>query len=266
MRRCPTALPLPPSTTSGTIRGNINGSVQAFGTLIAMLQRLQQKLGIAINIVCHSEGNYMMMLGMNAHPSAPSLILRPGTARRRQYQQRRSAAVIQHTALHRSGHADRDTLATGHDLLFIRRRRAALVKGFSRALPRSVLSKPARPPGAEQLCEPVSRSLRCRLLRDNQRGVIKQIPQVPAGTSAHSSYFNIPQVLQDWAQTLQGTAPAGVINRVPVAGKSNAFTMRFVPPPALGNIREARRSADSGRLRRFDGNARHPERNLGLGF
>ncbi len=27
----------PPSTTSGTIRGNINGSVQAFGILIAML-------------------------------------------------------------------------------------------------------------------------------------------------------------------------------------------------------------------------------------
>src|SRR5271163_987661 len=65
----------PPSTTSGSIRGNINGSVQSFGTLIAMLQQLQQKLGIAINIVCHSEGNHMMMVRMNAHPSPPCPIL-----------------------------------------------------------------------------------------------------------------------------------------------------------------------------------------------
>ena len=73
--------------------------------------------------------------------------------------------------------------------------------------------------------------------------VVAQIPQVPPGTSAHSAYFYIPQVLQDWAQTLQGTSPAGVVNRVPVAGTSNMFTMRFVPPPPLVNIREALRSA-----------------------
>jgi hypothetical protein len=59
---------------------------------------------------------------------------------------------------------------------------------------------------------------------------------VPPGTSAHSSYFHIPQVLQDWAQTLAGTAPAGVINRAPVAGQSNAFTMQLVPPPAMVNL------------------------------
>ena len=69
--------------------------------------------------------------------------------------------------------------------------------------------------------------------------VIKQIPQVPPGTSAHSAYFHIPQVLQDWAQTLQGTAPANVVNRTPVAGATNAFVMRFVPPPNPINLREA---------------------------
>jgi hypothetical protein len=73
--------------------------------------------------------------------------------------------------------------------------------------------------------------------------VVSQIPQVPPGTSAHSAYFYIPQVLQDWAETLPGTAPANVINRAPVAGTSNAFTMRFVPPPALVNILAALRSA-----------------------
>ena len=69
--------------------------------------------------------------------------------------------------------------------------------------------------------------------------VIGQIPQVPPVTTAHSSYFHIPQVLQDWAQTLQGTAPASVVNRVPVAGTSNAFVMRFVAPPTPINLREA---------------------------
>jgi hypothetical protein len=39
---------------------------------------------------------------------------------------------------------------------------------------------------------------------------IQLAPQVPPGTSAHSSYFYIPQVLEDWAQTLAGTAPAAV--------------------------------------------------------
>jgi hypothetical protein len=69
--------------------------------------------------------------------------------------------------------------------------------------------------------------------------VIGQIPQVPPVTTAHSSYFHVPQVLQDWAQTLQGTGPANVVNRTPVAGTSNAFVMQFVPPPTPINLREA---------------------------
>ncbi len=52
--------------------------------------------------------------------------------------------------------------------------------------------------------------------------VIKQIPQVPAGTSTHYAYFYIPQVLNDWAQTLQGTAPA----QVATARRSKASGMR----------------------------------------
>jgi hypothetical protein len=46
----------PPTTTSGTIRGNINGSVQAFGTILQMLDQLQQRLGVAVNMICRSEG------------------------------------------------------------------------------------------------------------------------------------------------------------------------------------------------------------------
>jgi hypothetical protein len=71
----------------------------------------------------------------------------------------------------------------------------------------------------------------------NDAAAIQLVPQVPPGTSAHSSYFYVPQVLQDWAQTLARTAPANVINRSTVPGTSNAFTMQFVPPPAMVSIR-----------------------------
>src|SRR5215467_7759265 len=73
--RAPLPYSFPPSTTSGTIRGNINGSVQAFGRILEMLDQLRLKLGVAVNVICHSEGNYMMMLGMHAQPVVQQAIL-----------------------------------------------------------------------------------------------------------------------------------------------------------------------------------------------
>ena len=55
----------PPTATSGSIRGNVNGSTAAFGNLLAMIASLQASLpGLQVNFICHSEGNYMLMLGM----------------------------------------------------------------------------------------------------------------------------------------------------------------------------------------------------------
>ena len=60
----------PPAKTSGTVRDNINGTVGAFGNLIKMLQQIQNCLPAAqINVICHSEGNYMLMLAMAAETS-----------------------------------------------------------------------------------------------------------------------------------------------------------------------------------------------------
>jgi hypothetical protein len=58
--------------------------------------------------------------------------------------------------------------------------------------------------------------------------VIKNVPQLPPGTSSHSAYFYIPQVLTDWVATLTGTAAADVANRVlnPAAEDQQAFIMR----------------------------------------
>src|SRR5262249_48864847 len=42
-----------------------NGSAAAFGNLLAMIADLQGSLpGLQVNVVCHSEGNYMLMIGM----------------------------------------------------------------------------------------------------------------------------------------------------------------------------------------------------------
>ncbi|BDI32774.1 hypothetical protein CCAX7_48250 [Capsulimonas corticalis] len=57
----------PPAGTQGTIRDNINGSSQAFGNVLSFMQGLRSTNGISnltLNIVCHSEGNYMDMVGM----------------------------------------------------------------------------------------------------------------------------------------------------------------------------------------------------------
>jgi hypothetical protein len=64
--------------------------------------------------------------------------------------------------------------------------------------------------------------------------VIRNVPQVPPGTSSHSAYFYIPQVLTDWAATLSGADEGKVANRVlnPAAEDQQAFIMRNVQPPA----------------------------------
>jgi hypothetical protein len=70
--------------------------------------------------------------------------------------------------------------------------------------------------------------------------VIRSIAQVPPGTSSHSAYFYIPQVLMDWAATLTGTAEDRVANRVlnPVAEDQQAFIMEYQLPPAVRLARE----------------------------
>jgi esterase/lipase superfamily enzyme len=229
----------PPSTTSGTIRGNINGSVRAFGTLIAMLRSLQQTLGVAINIICHSEGNYMMMLGMHAQPNAQLPILNqvllaaadinngallpPSSSPPYTGQGAPIAALSNQGTVYYSSHDDvlpwsKDFLKIFHNPSYHDRLGLEGPSSYANLLPRAC--------GVD--CSAVI-----------SKTVIGQIPQVPPVTTAHSSYFHIPQVLQDWAQTLQGTAPANVINRTPVAGATNAFVMQFVPPPNPINLREA---------------------------
>lgn len=72
---------------------------------------------------------------------------------------------------------------------------------------------------------PIAYGLDCSLVVN--RAVMNKAG-VPSSVSVHSSYFYIPQVLRDMAQTLNGVPPAKVTNRVN-ARKPNgrAFTMKL---------------------------------------
>lgn len=57
----------PPTNTSGTIRDNINGSTQSFAAMIRMLLELgTANQPLSLSLLTHSEGNFMLMMGMQA--------------------------------------------------------------------------------------------------------------------------------------------------------------------------------------------------------
>src|SRR6185369_14921620 len=69
----------PPAAVSGTIRDNIHGSTMSLLNLLSMLVPLCKKNGAKLNLLCHSEGNYMLTLAMyalsgNSDPSLSALV------------------------------------------------------------------------------------------------------------------------------------------------------------------------------------------------
>jgi hypothetical protein len=228
----------PPAAKSGSIRGNIGASVDAFSNLLLMLAGIQKTLpAIQVNFICHSEGNYMLMTGMFDQSPSPSL-----------NQVLLVAADINNAALGTSttpadagealpiaGSSDRVTVyfSSGDDVL--PDSQEDFVKSHNPNYPdRLGLVGPySFPDLAPNAC-----GVDCSSVIND--ATIKNISQVPAGTDSHSSYFYIPQVLEDWAQTLLGTPSAQVVNRQATTNP-NDFTMPFVTPPA--GLRLQRRNA-----------------------
>jgi esterase/lipase superfamily enzyme len=57
----------PPQNTSGTIRDNINGSTEAFVNLMQALLAIRiNNAPLNLNVITHSEGNFMLLMGMAA--------------------------------------------------------------------------------------------------------------------------------------------------------------------------------------------------------
>jgi hypothetical protein len=216
----------PPKATSGTIRDNINGSIQSFITMLSLLSGICRKYNAKLNFMCHSEGNYMLMLAMNHVTFTPTAFMN---------QVLLLGADINVGALQTRGQspwsgqlADLNPYAVATTVYW---------SSHDDALPMSEgwtnYHNPQYPnrlglhgPSSFQsgAMIPIAYGLDCSLVANR---TVMNKAGVPSSVSVHSSYFYIPQVLQDIAQTLNGVPPARVTNRVN-AGKPNgrAFTMK----------------------------------------
>ena len=227
----------PPKKTSGTIRDNINGTLAGFANLITMLQGIRNQYSeVKINFICHSEGNYMMMLGMSQQSQGQSALVS---------QTLLVAADINDGALQSSGSLS-DT-GQGMAISKLSDQVTVYYSSGDDVLPHSEfwLSAYHDPSYNKRLGleGPYSYETSTTPLAGNTYGVdcsavindtvIKKVPQVPPGTSSHSSYFYVPQVLLDWVETLIGTVPGQVANREANtnAQDGQGYIMQFVSPP-----------------------------------
>lgn len=223
----------PPLTGQSTIRSNIAGSAQAFVNLFTQLSSLAQANGFALNVICHSEGNFMTMVGMNQFTQAGTLqnvlmvaadindgALEPSTGISPPYTGEGvpiAAATSQIVTVYYSTNDDvlpysANDLKSNHNPNYWQR--------LGLTGPNSYTTLSSNCVGVD--CSQV-------VWDQNQPALGKYWP--PA-VKSHDAYFYIPQVLADWGQTLTGTPPQDVGNRVDVPPGDNHFTMTYVPPSA----------------------------------
>jgi esterase/lipase superfamily enzyme len=219
----------PPLTGQGTIRSNIAGSAQAFVNFFLQLSSLAQANGFALNVICHSEGNFMTMVGMNQFTQAGTPLQNVLMV----------AADINDAALqlpsgNLTGEGAPIAAATSQVVTVYYSTNDDVLPGSAIALKahhnpsypkRLGLTGPSSYTTLSASCAGVDCS---QVVWDqNQPALSTYWPQ---GVKSHDAYFYIPQVLADWGQTLAGTPPQDVGNRVDVPPGANHFTMTYVPP------------------------------------
>lgn len=207
----------------GGVRQNINGSLASFASLLETIQTLRAGLasGVSLNVslICHSEGNYMLMQGMSYLCSNPlsgwqniSNVLM-------------LAADINDAALQVP---DGQYVGTG---AAVSQLSDQVTIYYSNTDPELALSTVTyvmyhNPdyPGRLGLEGPYSFDEGA--LEANTYGVdcnwvvnpanilwLKMKELIPWYVLEHSSYIYIPQILTDMTQTMNGTAPGDVVNR-----------------------------------------------------
>ena len=225
----------PPTATSGTIRDNINGSIAAFGHLIDLLQNLRSKISnLTVNLVCHSEGNYMTMLGMAGISSVhiDEIVLLAADINNGAFQTPAGGLIGQAIAL--STWSDRVTVYyTSNDNVLADSQGAFQEDPITGQATyhnplyggRLGLTGPAYDQGKQPSnvysvnCSTVINEQVIAKLRNNNT--------IPSSVILHSSYFYVPQILQDIAATLTATPAGNIANRVATANP-NAYVMKLV--------------------------------------
>jgi Alpha/beta hydrolase of unknown function (DUF900) len=219
----------PPTATAGSIRGNINGSVAAFLNVLETLRAIKQSftnngVSFGLNVVCHSEGNYMLMLGTQEASFATfdQIIMAAADINDAAIQQGNSLPpdVGEGIAIATAGlnvtiyHSFGDDVLAASEAELIARHNPAYPARLGFEGPSSHLWLPKNVVAVD--CSAVVNAA-------NFTGV-NGWP--PPGTSPHVSYFQIPQIIQDWANTLNGAPASSVPNRMANVHCAGVFTMR----------------------------------------
>jgi len=205
------------------VRQNINGSLESFASLWEMVQTLRAGLdsgtNLNVSVICHSEGNYMLMQGMNYLDGNPpsnwtniSNVLS-------------LAADINDAALQMP---DGQYVGTGSA---IARMSNQVTVYYSITDPELALSTVVyadyhNPDYLGRLGMEGPHSFEQGALETNVYGLdcnwvvnpaniawLKLKGIIPWNVLEHSSYIYIPQILTDMTQTMNGTAPCDVVNR-----------------------------------------------------
>jgi hypothetical protein len=226
----------PPTAEYGTIRDNIQGSTRSLLYLFNQLVPLCKSFGARLNVICHSEGNYMLMLAMYAlsRNSDPALdqLARGGPfmdqsllvaadindgvlvnpSQRYVGQGSPIAQYSKTVTVYWSTQDNALPISEGwtdyHNPLFPKR---LGLRGPNNNTPGVML--------------PNAYGLDCSLVAYFSN------PHIPWNVSVHGSYFYIPQILLDMKQTLGDTPPASVVNRAKTGNQS--FQMTYVPSPLM---------------------------------
>ena len=228
--------PKPPEY--GTIRDNIQGSTKSLLNLLSQLVPLCKKHGVQLNLMCHSEGNYMLMLAMYAlsRNSDPALSELAGAGRFVD-QALMVAADINNGALE----APQGSPPLKGQGSWIAQYSKTVTVYWSSADDRLSYSdnwkkyhNPSFPlrlglhglnSYASGEIVPNAYGLDCSLVVNGSS------PYTPPSITVHESYFYIPQVLLDMTQTLSDVSSANVANRVSTGNQS--FRMTHAPSPMM---------------------------------
>lgn len=225
----------PPAHEYGSIRDNIQGSTKSLLNLLSQLVPLCKKLGAQLNLICHSEGNYMLMLAMHAlSRNSDSAFSQLAGAGQFIDQALLVAADINNGALEApQGYAGQ----------------GSWIAQYSKTVTVYWSSADTMLPHSDGWTEYHNPSFSLRLglhgLNSYSSGVIppnvygldcssvanESNPYTPWWISVHESYFYIPQILLDMKQTLSDVPPADVVNRAVTGNQS--FQMTYAPAPAI---------------------------------
>jgi hypothetical protein len=208
--------PPPPLTPqrSGTIRDNILGSRSSFAAMVKLLEDqviAGSRTPVELSFLTHSEGNYMLMVGMNTVDPVPHvqhcLMLAADISSVSLQQGEQGQAIADACAnvtVYYSG-ADETIASSDYEFFQYHRQDYSTRLGLV---------------GPHYLPDPAPLSV-------NVTGVdcsrVTQYPAVFSIVDVHSSYLSIAQILTDQTQTMLGQ---GFTKRSPIGGTTQGFRLQ----------------------------------------